>query len=81
MSESKKSSNPLYVVSNNGVDVESANSLFDLFLNDISELLKSILLCSTGELKFLGIDISPISNNSFAILTECFDDLLPLLVK
>ena len=28
----KKSSNPLYVVSNNGVDVEAANSILDLIL-------------------------------------------------
>lgn len=32
MSDSKKSSNPLYVVSNNGVDVEAANSIIDLIL-------------------------------------------------
>lgn len=29
---SKKSSNPLYVVRNNGVDVEEANGLLELFL-------------------------------------------------
>lgn len=32
MSDSKKSSNPLYVVRNNGVDVEAANSIIDLIL-------------------------------------------------
>lgn len=33
MSDSnKKSSNPLYVVRNNGVDVEAANSILDLIL-------------------------------------------------
>ena len=32
MSEGKKSSNPLYVVRNNGVDVEAASSLLDLIL-------------------------------------------------
>lgn len=32
MSDSKKSSNPLYVVSNNGVDVEAANGIIDLIL-------------------------------------------------
>ena len=32
MSDNKKSSNPLYVVSNNGVDVEAASSLIDLIL-------------------------------------------------
>ena len=32
MSENKKSSNPLYVVRNNGVDVEAANSILDLIL-------------------------------------------------
>ena len=32
MSDSKKNSNPLYVVSKNGVDVEAANSILDLLL-------------------------------------------------
>lgn len=32
MSDNKKSSNPLYVVSSNGVDVEAANSILDLIL-------------------------------------------------
>lgn len=32
MSDSKKSSNPLYVVRNNGVDVEAASSIIDLIL-------------------------------------------------
>ena len=32
MSDNKKSSNPLYVVRNNGVDVEAANSIIDLIL-------------------------------------------------
>ena len=32
MSDSKKSTNPLYVVRNNGVDVEAANSIIDLIL-------------------------------------------------
>lgn len=32
MSDSKKSSNPLYVVRNNGVDVEAASSILDLIL-------------------------------------------------
>lgn len=32
MSDSKKSSNPLYVVSKNGVDVEAANGIIDLIL-------------------------------------------------
>ena len=32
MSDNKKSSNPLYVVSNNGVDVEAASSIIDLIL-------------------------------------------------
>ena len=32
MSDNKKSSNPLYVVSNNGVDVEAANGIIDLIL-------------------------------------------------
>lgn len=32
MSDNKKSSNPLYVVKNNGVDVEAANGLIDLIL-------------------------------------------------
>lgn len=32
MSDSKKTSNPLYVVRNNGVDVEAASSIIDLIL-------------------------------------------------
>lgn len=32
MSGNKKMSNPLYVVSNNGVDVEAASSIIDLIL-------------------------------------------------
>jgi hypothetical protein len=32
MSDNKKNSNPLYVVRNNGVDVEAANSILDLIL-------------------------------------------------
>ena len=32
MSDSKKSSNPLYVVRNNGVDVEAASGILDMLL-------------------------------------------------
>ena len=35
MSDSKKSSNPLYVVTNNGVDVEAAKSIIDLILKKL----------------------------------------------
>lgn len=52
MSETKKNLNPLYVVKNNGVDVEAVNSLLDLFLKKtgidqiipILENIMSILL-------------------------------------
>ncbi len=45
---SKKSSNPLYVVSNNGVDVEAANSILDLILkktglDQLIPILESIM--------------------------------------
>ncbi|AUN98448.1 hypothetical protein DOM21_08920 [Bacteriovorax stolpii] len=44
----KKSSNPLYVVSNNGVDVEAANSILDLILkktglDQLIPILESIM--------------------------------------
>jgi hypothetical protein len=52
MSDNRKTSNPLYVVRNNGVDVEAASSIIDLLLKKtgidqlipIMENIMSILL-------------------------------------
>lgn len=73
----KKSTNPLYVVRNNGVDVESANGLFELILKKTG-LDKIVPILET----FMEILLSQVQ--SYAVFIEVkkmFDQLYEKVIE
>lgn len=81
MSDNKKNSNPLYVVSNNGVDVEVANSLIDLLLkktgiDQIIPILENILA-----ILFSQVNSYPMFMEVKKILDAIFEKAIELMFQ
>ena len=81
MSVNNKNSNPLYVVKNNGVDVESANSFFDLFLKKTG--LDQVLVVLENILAILLSQVSsyPIFMEVKKIFDQLFEKVIELMFQ
>jgi len=81
MSDNKKNGNPLYVVSNNGVDVEEAKSLLDLILKKMGLDQVVVLLENLLSVLLSQVNSYPVFMEIKKVFDQLFEKLIELMFQ